>query len=93
MTKLNDPTSRVDPLKLMAELNQRPELWVNILQSMTETTDDELKDDPNGHASFETLLAHALGEHTGMFTDDGDETEWLDVYYDGAQGDEVPTAS
>jgi hypothetical protein len=93
MTKLNDPTSRVDPRKLMAELNQRPELWVNILQSMAQTTDDELKDDPNGHASFETLLAHALGEHTGMFTDDGDETEWLDVYYDGAQGDEVPTAS
>ena len=89
MTKLNDPATGVDPTKLMAELNKRPELWVNILQSMTEVTDDELKDDPTGHANFQTLLAHALSEHTNLYDDEGNETEWLDVFLDTEERDPV----
>lgn len=79
---MTDITKTVDPVKLMHELNKRPELWGNILQSMSEISADETKDDPTGHASFEVLLAVALGEHTERYDEHGNETEWLDVYSD-----------
>ena len=75
-------TKTIDPTKLMGELNARPDVWLNVIQTMSETTADELADDPNGHANFQTLLAHALGEHTGLYDDEGNETAWLDIYQD-----------
>ena len=80
----NDATDTrvIDPVKLMNELNARPEIWLNVIQVMGEVTEDELNDDPEGHANFQTLLAHAMSEHTGRFDDEGNETAWLDVYTD-----------
>jgi hypothetical protein len=80
----NDATDTrvIDPVKLMNELNARPEIWLNVIQVMGEVTADELNDDPNGHANFQTLLAHAMSEHTSRFDDEGNETAWLDVYTD-----------
>lgn len=77
---MNIDTKTVDPVKLLAELNKRPELWLNTLQSMSEMTADELNDAPNDHASFETMLAIAFAEHTSTFDDDGNETTSIDVY-------------
>ena len=80
---MNDfDTKRIDADKLFAELNARPEHWLNVIQTMGETTADELADNPNGHASFQTLLAYALAEHTGLYDDEGNETAWLDIYTD-----------
>ena len=81
---MNDATDTrvIDPTKLFNELNARPELWANILQSMGEVSADELVDDPEGHANFQTLLAHSLGEHTNQYDEEGNQTAWLDVYTD-----------
>ena len=81
MNNAND-TRQIDPVKLMKELNERPEIWLNVIQVMGEVTEDELNDDPTGHANFQTLLAHAMSEHTERFDDEGNETAWLDVYTD-----------
>ena len=81
MTDTNDTRfAKVDPVKLMGEINARPDVWLNLIQTMSETTADELNDDPNGHANFETLLAHALGEHTERWDAEGNETAWLDIF-------------
>jgi len=77
---MNIDTNEVDVPKLMAALNERPELWLNVLQSMTEMADDELKDDPTGHANFQTLLAVAFAEHTSKFDECGNEVEFVDVF-------------
>ncbi len=68
--------------KLFEELNARPEQWLNILQTMGETTADELNDDPDGHANFQTLLAVALGEHTNQYDDEGNDVWSINLYDD-----------
>ena len=77
---MNIDTKTVDPVKLIAELNKRPELWLNVLQSMGEMTADELSDAPDDHASFQTMLAIAFAEHTSTFDDSGNELTSVDVY-------------
>jgi len=77
---MNIDTNEVDPTKLLQALNERPELWLNVLQSMTEMADDELKDDPTGHANFQTLLAVAFAEHTSQFDESGNEIGFVDVF-------------
>lgn len=70
---MNIDTKTVNVEKLMAELNARPELWLVVLQSMGEMAGDELADDPEGHANFQTLLAVAFAEHTSTFDENGEE--------------------
>lgn len=77
---MNIDTRTVDPTKLLAELNKRPELWLNVLQSMSEMTADELNDAPTDHASFETMLAVSFAEHTSTFDNDGNEVTSIDIY-------------
>lgn len=77
---MNIDTNEVDLTKLITELNARPELWLNVLQSMTEMTDDELRDAPEDHASFQTLLAVAFAEHTSSFDNEGNEVNAVDVF-------------
>ena len=89
-------TETIDAEKLMAEINARPELWVNLLETMTMVTIDELNDNPPGeHANFQTLLAHALGGYTGQYDDQGNETAWLDIYTDtvSRHADDKPEGS
>lgn len=83
MTNDTKSTPRIDSTKLLAELDARPEIWLNVIQSLGEVTADELSDNPPGeHASFGTLLAHALGEHTNEYDNEGNQTASLDVYTD-----------
>ena len=79
---MNTDTRTVDPTKLLAELNARPELWLVVLQSMGEMAADELADAPNDHANFQTMLAVAFAEHTSTFDDYGEELDFVDVFTD-----------
>lgn len=73
-------TRTIDPAKLLDALNERPDQWLNIIQTLSELTPDELADAPTGHARFEVLLAASLAEHTTTFDDDGEILAEVDVY-------------
>lgn len=74
-----DAERKLDYDKLFAALNERKELWTNIIQTLAKVAPDELNDDPD-HASFPTLLAYALREHTSQYDTDGMEHMTVDIY-------------
>lgn len=63
-----------DPAKLLTALDERPAIWLNVIQSMNDFLTDRLTE------PFSELLANALGEHTNRYDDEtGDLIESIDL--------------
>lgn len=70
----------INKAKLLDEIDARPEIWLNLIQSLGELTKDEIDDTtPDTRASFTTLLANALAEHTNQYNDAGDLIDSIDL--------------
>jgi len=68
----------IDTTKFLGEIQERPEIWRNMCQTLQELVDDEVQDpDP---ATFVVILAAAFAEHTDEYDDAGNKTFHVDVY-------------